>query len=162
MITYKTVAFIIALAHLMLFKYLDGGISEGPSQRAPQKYINTASQLLANSFQICLQTSLGASFVQYLWLTLSRSTLRISTIDSLFLIRSEPFSFKWSALQAAPQLVCLTILIWAIYIAAIFPPGALTISVGSHMINSFRPVPTFNASYVRESHLWIISTYINK
>lgn len=62
----RIIALLIALTHLILFKVLDGAIAEGREEKARQTYINTASQLLANAFQICLQASLSTSFVQYL------------------------------------------------------------------------------------------------
>lgn len=156
----QIIALLTAITHLILFKYLDGALADGPDEKAPQTYINTASQLLANAFQIFLQASLSTSFVQYLWFTLRRSTLRVSTIDTLFLIRFEPLSFRFSAFRAAPQLVCLVLLIWAVYIAAIFPPGALTVGLAPRVTNSLMPVPTFNASYVCLIFSFLLRNYL--
>lgn len=146
--THKTIAIFTALLHLFLLEFLDGTLADGPNEKAPQTYVTTASQILANVFQICLQASLSTSSVQCLWYTLRHSTLRISTIDSLFLLRFAPLSFKWSALRAAPQLILLVVLIWAIYVATIFPPGTLTVKQTTGLTNYPLIVPNFNASFV--------------
>lgn len=145
---------VVAIAHLVLFKFLDGTRADGNDELAPQSYINNVSHLLASVFQVALQTALGVVFVQYLWFVLRRSALPISTIESLFLIRSEPLSFlHLSNLRNTWLLLLIASLIWATYIAAIFPPGALTIGLATQINHTLLVVPTFNASFVSADHI---------
>lgn len=147
-------ALAIAIAHLLLFRYLDGKETNGPHEVAPQSYISTASNILANTFGFSLRTALAVAFVQYLWHLLRVSTMKVSTIELLFSIRSNPFILlRPAALRATPLLFALSILIWASQIAISFPPGAITVATAHRMSNRTVNVPTFNASFVSDATL---------
>ncbi|PBP22460.1 hypothetical protein BUE80_DR006664 [Diplocarpon rosae] len=45
----------LAVFHLSVFQYLDGKAADGPDQIAPQGYVTTASNILANSFGFALR-----------------------------------------------------------------------------------------------------------
>lgn len=150
-LTLKIQAVFIAFAHLALFKFLDGKRADGRTEIAPQSHINSLSHLLASLFQTAIQACLSAVFIQYLWFVLRRSALNVSTIETLFLIRSQPlsfFRFELSALKSTSILLLIASLIWAVYIVTIFPPGALTIGQVPYHNSSLSTVPIFNASFV--------------
>jgi hypothetical protein len=143
-------AFIIACGHLAIFIHLDRKQVDELEKIAPQSYIATASIILSNAFGISLKASLAISFTQCLWHTLRRSPLKVSTIESLFKLRSNPLLlFDHLVVASGPALFLITIMIWAVQIATSFPPGALTITASNQTWSEIMDVPTFNASFVR-------------
>lgn len=137
------------MIHLILFRTLDGKDADGPLRIAPQSYVSTASNILANAFGIALKASLAIAFSQYLWHLFRVQTMKISTIELLYSIRSNPFQiFRIATLRATPTLCALALIMSLSTIAISFPPGAITISVAPR--TSYRPVvvPSFNASFV--------------
>ncbi|KAF7863980.1 hypothetical protein EAF04_006945 [Stromatinia cepivora] len=149
MISCYLLALATALLHLFLFIYISGKAAEGKDRVAPQTYIFTASNILANVFSFFLKTALGTSFVQYLWRLLRVQTMKVSTIDSLFGLRSNIFHmFTGAAIRASPVLCVLSIIMASMTITVSFPPGAINIvSVQRTSYNSV-VVPTFNASFM--------------
>jgi hypothetical protein len=146
------IALTTAITHLLLFRYLDGKPADSPQEVAPQSYISTASNILANMFGFFLRAALGVAFVQYLWRLLRVETMKVSTIELLFSIRSNPFVLlKPAALKATPLLFVLSVLIWVSQILTSFPPGAITVAATQKISNSLVSIPTFNASFVRSS-----------
>ncbi|KAI9844278.1 MAG: hypothetical protein M1837_005688 [Sclerophora amabilis] len=72
-----------------------------------------------------------------------------STIDSLFSVLENPLLLrKFMIVRSAPILALFTILCWLIPLAALFPPGALTVASESRTSSSLGMVPTFDPSYV--------------
>ena len=55
-LTNPSLALAIAIAHLLLFRYLDGKEADGPNEVAPQSYISTASNILANGLYVSLES----------------------------------------------------------------------------------------------------------
>lgn len=145
---YQT-ALLLAFGHLGLFLYLDKRPADGKDRAAPQSYISTASNIISNAFALSLKASLAVAFTQYLWFTLRRSTLKVSTIDSLFGVRSNVFLlFDRLVISRGPFLVLIAIMMWSLQIVASFPGGALTIESTIQTWNQTMDVPTFNASFV--------------
>ncbi|KAG0651198.1 hypothetical protein D0Z07_2001 [Hyphodiscus hymeniophilus] len=143
------VAFAIAVLHLVLFRYLDGKEADGPNEVAPQSYISTASNILSNVFGFFLRAALAVAFIQYLWHLLRIQTMRVSTIELLFSIRSNPLIlFRPAALRATPLLFALSIIMWASQIVTSFPPGAITVITTQKTSFGMVVVPSFNASFV--------------
>lgn len=150
-LTSVIVALSVAVAHLLLFRYLDGKEADGPHEIAPQSYISTASNILANTFGFFLRASLAVAFVQYLWHLLRVTTMKVSTIELLFSIRSNPFVLlRPAALRATPLLFGLSMIMWASQIVTSFPPGAITITTSQKTSFGMMVVPTFNASFVSQ------------
>lgn len=103
----------IAFAHLILFKFISGKPADEPNRVAPQSYITTASNVMANGFGISLRVSLSAAFAQYLWHLLRTQPMKVSTIELLFSIRSNSFQiFKTASLLATPTLCLLATFMW--------------------------------------------------
>ena len=143
------IALVIAFLHLSLFLYLKNKFADGQFRVAPQSYVSTASNLLSNAFGLSLNSALAIAFTQYLWYTLRTSNMQVSTIDSLFRVRSNLLLlFDKMVLAKGPLLVLTAITIWSIQIAASFPPGALTIVSITRTWDQIMSVPTFNASFV--------------
>jgi hypothetical protein len=116
------------------------------------QYVSTASNVLANTFGVSLNVALALAFCQYLWRVVRLSTLKISTIEALFSLRSNPLLlFRGDAIKAAPPLFLIAILMWSIQIAISFPTGALTVVSANRTTFSMLSVPTFNGSFVRTS-----------
>jgi hypothetical protein len=132
-----------------LFLYLDKRPADGKGRAAPQSYISTASNIISNAFALSLRAALAVAFTQYLWFALRRSTLKVSTIDSLFGIRSNLFLlFDRLVISGGPFLVLIAMMIWSLQIVVSFSAGALTIEPTIQTWNQTMDVPTFNASFV--------------
>lgn len=139
----------VAFTHLILFRYLSGKEADGPTRIAPQAYVTTASNILANTFGFLLRASLGIAFAQHLWRILRASALKVSTIEELFNLRSNPLvQFKFSALRAAPLLCALAALMWASQFVTSFPPGAITVTAVRKTGFGLIDVPSFHPSFV--------------
>lgn len=103
-------------------------------------------------FGFALRGGLAIAFAQYLWRLLRVETMKVSTIELLFNIRSNIFVLlRPAALRAAPVLFALATLMWISQVVISFPPGALTVASTQNILNITRVVPTFNASFVRRS-----------
>ncbi|CZT09487.1 uncharacterized protein RAG0_14244 [Rhynchosporium agropyri] len=138
-----------AIIHLLLFQYLDGREANGPNSIAPQAYIATASNVLANAFGFSLRASLAVAFCQYLWLLFRAQTMKVSTIELLYSIRTNPFQlFQIAVLRATPTLCVMASIIWLSQIASSFPPGAITIKTAKRVGFQTVSVPSYNASYM--------------
>ncbi len=142
-------AIALALIHLILFQFINGREADGPFRIAPQSYITTASNILANIFGVSLRASLAVAFCQYLWHLFRVQAMKVSTIELLFSIRSNPLQiFRTATLRAAPTLCALALLMWLSNIAQGFPPGAITISKAPRISYKTVTVPSCNASFV--------------
>jgi hypothetical protein len=149
MLSFYITALFIALAHLALFLYLNKKPADGKTEAAPQSYISTASNVLSNTFAMSLQASLATAFTQYLWYILRTSTLKVETIEKLFIVRSSPIILlDLPAMASGPILALIAVMIWTLQIAASFPPGALTVASSNDEWNQILDVSTFNASFV--------------
>ncbi|KAH7319312.1 hypothetical protein BKA65DRAFT_99153 [Rhexocercosporidium sp. MPI-PUGE-AT-0058] len=149
MIASYALALAIAIAHLLLFRYLDGREADGPNRVAPQAYIATASNILANAFGFALRASLAVAFCQYLWLLFRAQAMKVSTIELLYSIRTNPLQLcRGAVLRAAPTLCALATIMWLSQVASSFPPGAITITTAQRVDFSTVSVPSFNASYM--------------
>lgn len=110
----------------MLFQYLDGRVVDNGPFR--QSIVTTVSLLLVTAVRICLVGCVGLCFAQHLWHVLRETALPIFRIEQLFCIRSNPLVLAnprvaWST----PLLFTMAIYIWFIELAAVYPPGALTV-----------------------------------
>ncbi|KAF4630776.1 hypothetical protein G7Y89_g7361 [Cudoniella acicularis] len=143
------IALMLSIIHLVFFRYLDGKPAEGLHQVFPQSYVTTVSNTLASGFQLSLDVSMGTVFTQYLWYILRHTTLRVSTIEALFTMRSSPWSiFQKSVFSKGPLLLAITVHMWAVYAVANIPPGAINVvqTITSEIVRT--EVPTFNASFM--------------
>jgi len=139
----------IAIAHLLLFRYINGKEADGPHRVAPQSYITTASNILANIFGFALRAALAIAFAQYLWHIFRVSTMKVSTIELLFTIRTNIFLLlRPVVIQASPVLFALAVLMWASQVVTSFPPGAITVISSQKTTYDMRSVPNYDATFV--------------
>ncbi|KAF7891554.1 uncharacterized protein EAF02_001879 [Botrytis sinoallii] len=150
MFCFYTIALTTAFAHLGLFLYLDGKPADGTNSDAPkQSYVSAASIILGNIFTLSLTGSVTIVFTQYLWYILRTTTLKVSTIESMFAMQANPLLLRdFNAWQKAPILVALVILVWLMNIAASFAPGALIVGPTTRYSYQIVEVPTFDSSFV--------------
>ncbi|KAH8597659.1 hypothetical protein B0O99DRAFT_508321 [Bisporella sp. PMI_857] len=142
-------ALALAVAHLLIFQYLDGKEADGLNAIFPQTYVSTTSNIIANVFGFSLRAALAVAFVQYLWYLLRAEAMKVSTIELLFSIRSNLFVFfQPAALRATPVLFMLALLMWLSQIVISFPPGAITVSSTQRIFYKMIEIPTFNASFI--------------
>jgi len=152
--------------HLLMDQYLDGKPVEseyGAKRVAPQSYISTAANILTNIFAFTLNASLAIAFTQYLWYILRQSALKVSTVELLFCVRSNPFHLlNYTVAKASPVLFAIVVLLWGITTAKSFPPGALTVTSASHIWYQVMNVSTFNSSFVSSFSLAIIHCLLTR
>lgn len=146
----------------MLFRYIDGKEADGPNRIAPQGYITTASNVLANAFGLALRTCLAVAFVQHLWHLLRVTTMKVSIIESLFCVRANPFLLcQASVIRATPLLCLLAIVILLSQVVTSFPPGAISITSTQKTSFGDVQVPTFNASFVSVSSSGVMPYWLS-
>lgn len=131
----------------MLFRYLDNKSVQ--LHHNLQTYITTTSNLLAYLFTASIKIALAVAFAQHLWHIMRRSEMKVSTIEMLFSIRSNPLRlFRINSIKKTWILFSLAVLLYIIPIATSFPPGALTVRSTSPVEIVPSKVPTYNGSFV--------------
>jgi hypothetical protein len=124
--THSLTALVFAIGHYVLFQYLDGRTVDG--FRIRQSFVTTLSLLLITAFRISILGSVGLCFAQHLWHVLRQTALPIFRIEQLFTIRSNPLLMgNPKIFWTAPLLFSMAVYIWFIELAAVYPPGALTV-----------------------------------
>ncbi|KZF21607.1 hypothetical protein L228DRAFT_156401 [Xylona heveae TC161] len=139
-------ALVIAFAHLIFFRYLNGKrVDDLPN--LPQTYVTTVSTIMANMFAILIQGSLAAAFVQHLWRQIRKAPLEVCRLERLFTLRSNPLSFfDIHIYRNYFVLAIMAIIIWFCPVVTSFPPGALKVSSGPYDLFSNGSIPTLSLS----------------
>lgn len=141
-------ALCVGAAHFGLFAYLNGKRLKADTS-IPQAWVASLSLVLANAFRLCICFSLGVAFAQYLWCMIRSSDMRICDFERLHFIRSDPRALLHAdTMRVAPILFAFAIMGWAVTIASIFPPGALTVTGANFTSVKDEIVPLFNGSFV--------------
>jgi len=117
----------LALGHHFFYESLAGQpVSDDEYYQLLNKGIGTA---LAYLVRAALVISIGSTYWQIFWAALHRTTLRVSTVDSLAGILGAINEFlDFSIFSASPLLVALAVVSWLMPFVAIVPPVTLTIS----------------------------------
>lgn len=127
-------ALVIALMHLTMFLTLDGKQTDAKGS-LKQTHVAALSTLFVTLFGLSLAISLGVAFTQYLWHLLRTKPMTVTTIETLFAVRANPFLlFDWSGWAAAPLACTMATVAFLLAVVKIFPPGALTVE--SRMLES--------------------------
>lgn len=115
----------LALGHHFFYESLAGQpISDDEYYQLLNKGIGTA---LAYLVRAALVISIGSTYWQIFWDALHRTTLRVSTVDSLAGILGAIHEFfDFSIFTASPLLVALAVVSWLMPFVAIVPPVTLT------------------------------------
>ncbi|KAL1794596.1 hypothetical protein ACET3X_006412 [Alternaria dauci] len=142
------ISFLCAAAHYCFFAYLDGRIiSPGfmlstKTTTVPQAYVTTVSLILVTAFRAALVASIGTCYTQYLWATFRKRVLRVSLIEDLFQVQTNPLRLlNYHLYFKTPILVAVAIFCWLVPIATIYPPGTLVVGIQPSAIDK-----SFNVS----------------
>ncbi|KAJ9603775.1 hypothetical protein H2200_011961 [Cladophialophora chaetospira] len=116
-----------AATHLAAFFYLDGRLV---NDSIPQAYVSTLSVALTHIFSVAISTCLTTGMAQALWYHLRKKPLPLHTVDNLFKLLQNPFGILDLKIPfIAPFMVIFAVVLLAIRIAVIFPPGALVVAL---------------------------------
>lgn len=127
---------------------LSGKTASGPGSIS-QSYVATLSHLLGLLFRATLCSSLAVAFTQHLWHLLKAEFIRVSSIELLFKITSDPsLLIRLDVVRTAPTLFILAVFTWLLPIAVTFPPGALIVIPAQVQTLHDYVVPTYNGSSV--------------
>jgi hypothetical protein len=120
-------ALLSAISHYVFFDQLHGSIASGVGARISQSYATAVSLLLVTLFKASLLGCVGVCSAQYLWRVLRGNPIAVSTVESLFQMRHNPLElFNYRVIMTGSFL--LAAFTWIVPLAAIYPPGALTIT----------------------------------
>jgi hypothetical protein len=98
-----------------------------------QSQISAVSILLTTIFKAALTASTGICFAQNLWHVLRGNAISLSTIENLFVIRTNLLALSdFRVIWRAPLLFLLALLVWCLGLAVIYPPGALIVTFEAH------------------------------
>lgn len=122
-----SVALLCSIAHYIFFDQLDGSIASGDRARIFQSYTTAISLLLVTLFKASLLGSVGVCSAQHLWLVFRGRPQAIAKIESLFQMRHNPLELANPRLILSVSFV-LAAYTWIVPFAAIYPPGAMTIT----------------------------------
>ena len=137
----------MATTHFVLFQYLNNR-RVGIDTAIPQSWVTSISLVLANSFRLSVCFCIGVAFTQHLWRTVRVKSMSVGNLDQLHYLRNDITAlFSTSLIRLSPTLVAMGCLGWLISIAAIFPPGAITVTSKLFDQVSDRSVPSFNSTY---------------
>jgi len=110
----------------MLSKHLNGRPVD--TSFLTQTQVSAVSILLGTIFKAALTASMGMCFAQHLWYLLRGTTMTLSTVEMLFVIRTNIIALlNPHGIRRAPLLFLMALLIWCVGIATVYPPGALVV-----------------------------------
>lgn len=137
----------VAIAHHLSNNFLSGK----PTADYPQTWVKNLGLAAAFLVKTSLAAAISLAFQETLWKALRSTHTMIYSLDKLFTVQSNPFSFlSLEAFQTASGAMLLAAIQWSIPLAAIFTPGTLNIRISTEKtINTTCHVPTFNNSLGR-------------
>lgn len=132
----------IAFIHHLSNKFL----SEKTTAEYPQMWVKNLDLAAAFFVKCSFAAAINLAFQETLWEALRARSTRIRSLDKLFTVQSNPFSFfSIDAFKTASSALVMAAIQWSIPIAAIFAPGTLNVRISSReTVNTQCHVPTFN------------------
>ncbi|KAF1831057.1 hypothetical protein BDW02DRAFT_72192 [Decorospora gaudefroyi] len=129
--------------HFGFVLYLDG---KAETQTVFREELQSAlSNVLAIFVEISLLSGISVAYDQSLWRLFRRKILKAITIDKLATLVTSPWNlFRKDVFVNAKKELVFGILCFLIPVAAVFPPGALTIDFDDFVLATSRSVPTMN------------------
>lgn len=119
-------ALFAALGHFMLVEHLNGRPVD--TSFLMQTQVLAVSILLSTIFKAALTASIGMRFAQHLWYLLRGTAMSLSTVEMLFVIRTNILALiNPHGIRRAPLLFLMALLIWCVGLATVYPPGALIV-----------------------------------
>ncbi|CAN9206790.1 unnamed protein product [Alternaria alternata] len=104
--------------------------------------------ILAILVEVSLLSGISVAYDQALWRLFHRKPLKAFIIDKLATLVSSPWNlFRKDIIVSAPLEWFLSLLRFLIAIAAVFPPGALTVKSKPFILPETQPIPTMDMSY---------------
>ena len=136
-------ALFAALGHFMLVKHLNGRPVD--TSFLTQTQVSAASILLSTIFKAALTASMGMCFAQHLWYLLRGTAMSLSTVEMLFVIRTDMLALlNPRGIRRAPLLFLMALLVWCIGLATIYPPGALIVVFQAQEFTEHRNLSVMN------------------
>ncbi|KAH6870614.1 hypothetical protein BKA58DRAFT_385377 [Alternaria rosae] len=136
-------ALFAALGHFMLVKHLSGRPVD--TSFLTQTQVSAVSILLSTIFKAALTASMGMCFAQHLWYLLRGTAMSLSTVEMLFVIRTNILALlNPHGIRRAPLLFLMALLIWCIGLATIYPPGALIVVFQAQEFTESRNLSVMN------------------
>lgn len=133
---------LVSLGHHLAYQRLDGQPQSIFSQGWAHNLGSAAAFLIKTSFTLTILLA----FQEALWFSFRRKAIKISLIDKLFTLSSNPASFLSTAFVDAPLPTMLAIFAWLIPISAMLSPGSLVVEPSVNFSYNVCNVPTFAAS----------------
>ncbi|KAF7854219.1 hypothetical protein EAF04_010516 [Stromatinia cepivora] len=133
---------VVGLGHHFAYQNLDQQPQYIFSQTWVHNLGSAAAFLVKTSFTLTILLALQ----EVLWFSFRRKAIKISLLDKLFTLSSNPFSFVPSAFVNAPFATGLAGFVWFIPISAILSPGSLVVGPMVTFSYSTCNVPTFAAA----------------
>jgi hypothetical protein len=132
--------------HLGFFLWLDrkpvslSGVS--------QSWQSAVANFFAIAVEVVLLGGIGVAYNQFLWRLLRRRSLKTETIDTLVTLVMSPWDlWRPDLYKDAILAVLIGILCALVPIAAVFPPGSLSVEYQDAVLPfTLRNVPTMNIS----------------
>ncbi|KAH7131814.1 hypothetical protein B0J11DRAFT_480593 [Dendryphion nanum] len=146
--TYKALS--SALGHYLLYKELDGTITDGGFLK--QSHVSTVALLIGASFKASQTASVGLSFAQHLWYILRIRAVAVQTIERLFVLRSNIFELvRFSNMRSASILCLMGAYIWCLGLAIVYPPSSLTVAIGTFPTEAYHKLAVMMPPVPEES-----------
>ncbi|APA14610.1 hypothetical protein sscle_13g093800 [Sclerotinia sclerotiorum 1980 UF-70] len=134
---------VVGLGHHFAYQNLDQQPHYIISQTWVHNLGSAAAFLVKTSFTLTVMLALQ----EVLWFSFRKKAIKISLLDKLFTLSSNPFSFVPSVFINAPVATCLAGFAWFIPISAILSPDSLVVGpVVRYFIDNKCIVPTFAAA----------------
>lgn len=133
----------VGLGHHFGYQYLHKKPQEIFSQTWSHNLGIGAAFFVKSSYTLAILTALQ----EVLWFSFRKRAMKISLLDKLFTLSSNPLSFGPGAVINAPLATALAAAAWIIPISAILAPGSLTIGTLELRNSSTCIAPDFAASY---------------
>lgn len=103
--------------------------------------------ILAILVEVSLLSGISVAFDQALWRLFRRKPLKAFIIDKLATLVSSPWNlFRKDIFVSAPLEWSLSLLCFLVAIAAVFPPGALTVTSKPDILPDMQRIPTLEIS----------------
>lgn len=142
-VTDRQQALLSALGHYLLLRNLNGKFVE--TSYLTQSQVSAVSILLATIFKAALTAGMGICFAQHLRFLLRGNPMALTAVEKLFVIRTNLLALgDLQCFWRAPLLFLMAFLVWCLRLAAIYPPGALTVTLKAHTYTQHHSMPVMN------------------
>ena len=104
----------LALGHHFYYRSLDGTVVSSDTRQEWALRFGTAFAFLTHTL---LVASAAVAYTQRVWVTVKRKHFRLETLDNVFSLQANPFSFlSWEVLAKAKALCLLGLCIWYVHV----------------------------------------------